>query len=46
MASAHTEIERHLTSLQARRRVIRQEEITAEIIELATGAIASRMTNR
>jgi F-type H+-transporting ATPase subunit gamma len=46
MASAHTEIERLLASLQARQRVIRQEEITAEIIELATGEIASRITDQ
>ena len=41
MASAHTEIDRKLARLQARARVIRQEEITAEIVELAAGEAAS-----
>ena len=43
MASARNEIERHLTGLQALQRVVRQEEITAEIVELAAGEAASRM---
>lgn len=42
MASARTQIERQLAILRARQRQVRQEEITAEIIELATGEIASR----
>jgi F-type H+-transporting ATPase subunit gamma len=42
MASAHNQIERQLSSLQATQRRIRQDEITAEIIELATGETASR----
>lgn len=46
MASAHTQIEQQLSILQARQRQVRQEEITAEIIELATGEIASRSRRR
>ena len=42
MASAHHQIERQLSELQAMRRRVRQEEITAEIIELAAGETASR----
>lgn len=42
MASAHRQIERQLSGLQATQRVVRQEEITAEIIELAAGETASR----
>ena len=42
MTSAGKQIERQLTTLQATQRVVRQEEITAEIIELATGEAASR----
>ena len=42
MAAARNQIERQLSSLQATRRLIRQEEITAEIIELAAGETASR----
>lgn len=34
MASAYREIQKQLGSLQARRQIVRQEEITAEIIEL------------
>ncbi|MBS0249943.1 MAG: F0F1 ATP synthase subunit gamma [Proteobacteria bacterium] len=34
MASAYREIQQQLGSLQARRQIVRQEEITAEIIEL------------
>ncbi len=41
MAAARTQIERQLSSLQARQRMVRQEEITAEIIELAAGEAAS-----
>lgn len=46
MASAHSEIERQLSRLQGQQRVVRQEEITAEIIELAAGEAASRMSDR
>ena len=42
MAAARTQVERKLSSLQARLRFVRQEEITAEIIELAVGETASR----
>ena len=42
MASAHNQIERQLSALQATQRIVRQEEITAEIIELAAGETASR----
>lgn len=41
MASAHHQIERQLSALQATQRMVRQEEITAEIIELATGEMAA-----
>jgi F-type H+-transporting ATPase subunit gamma len=42
MASARNQIERQLSALQATQRLVRQEEITAEIIELAAGETASR----
>jgi F-type H+-transporting ATPase subunit gamma len=42
MAAAHNQIERQLSSLHATQRLVRQEEITAEIIELAAGETASR----
>ncbi|WP_213770532.1 F0F1 ATP synthase subunit gamma [Bradyrhizobium sp. dw_78] len=42
MASARSHIERQLTALQAREQLVRQDEITAEIIELAAGESASR----
>ncbi|MEX6508404.1 F0F1 ATP synthase subunit gamma [Jiella sp. M17.18] len=42
MAAAHREIDRQLGVLQARYRQVRQEQITAEIVELAGGAAASR----
>lgn len=42
MASARNQIERQLSALQATQRLVRQEEITAEIIELAAGERASR----
>jgi F-type H+-transporting ATPase subunit gamma len=45
MASARNQIERQLSALQATQRLVRQEEITAEIIELAAGAMASRSTS-
>lgn len=41
MASAHHQIEGQLSALQATQRMVRQEEITAEIIELATGEMAA-----
>jgi F-type H+-transporting ATPase subunit gamma len=42
MAAAHNQIERQLSALRARLQNVRQEEITAEIIELAAGETASR----
>jgi F-type H+-transporting ATPase subunit gamma len=42
MASARNQIERQLSALQAAHRQVRQEEITAEIIELAAGETASK----
>ncbi len=42
MAAARKQIERRLAKLQARQRLVRQEEITAEVIELAAGETASR----
>ena len=42
MAAAHNQTERQLASLQATQRHVRQEEITAEILELAAGEAASR----
>jgi F-type H+-transporting ATPase subunit gamma len=42
MAAARGQIERQLAALQATQRQVRQEEITAEIIELASGEAASR----
>jgi F-type H+-transporting ATPase subunit gamma len=42
MAAAHNHIERQLSGLRATQRLVRQEEITAEIIELAAGETASR----
>lgn len=42
MSSAQNQIERELTELAAIERRVRQESITAEIIELATGNRASR----
>ena len=41
MAAARRHIERELAALEATRRSVRQEEITAEIIELAGGETAS-----
>jgi F-type H+-transporting ATPase subunit gamma len=46
MAAAHNQIERQLSELQATQRHVRQEEITAEIIELAAGETASRSSYR
>ena len=42
MAAAHNQIERQLSVLRATQQSVRQEEITAEIIELAAGETASR----
>jgi F-type H+-transporting ATPase subunit gamma len=42
MAAARHQIERQLADLQAVQRQVRQEEITAEIIELAAGETASQ----
>jgi F-type H+-transporting ATPase subunit gamma len=42
MAAAHSQIEQQLSSLEATHRMVRQEEITEEIIELAAGETASR----
>ena len=42
MAAAHSQTERQLAALQATQRRVRQEEITAEIIELAAGEAATR----
>jgi F-type H+-transporting ATPase subunit gamma len=46
MARTHGEVDRMLDALQVRQRIVRQEEITAEIIELAAGETASRRTTR
>jgi F-type H+-transporting ATPase subunit gamma len=46
MAAARAQIERELTSLQATQRRVRQEAITAEIIELAAGETASQIVPR
>ena len=46
MAAARSQVERQLASLQATQRQVRQEEITAEIIELAAGETASRSGER
>jgi F-type H+-transporting ATPase subunit gamma len=42
MAAAHSQIERQLAALLGMQRHVRQEEITAEIIELAAGETASQ----
>lgn len=44
MANTRGQIERMVDALQARQRIVRQEEITAEIIELAAGEAANRGT--
>ena len=46
MTSAHSQIERQLTALQSVQRIVRQDEITEEIIELAAGETASRTAGR
>ena len=43
MAAARKQVERQLGQLQARQRLVRQEEITAEVIELAAGDTANRV---
>jgi F-type H+-transporting ATPase subunit gamma len=42
MAAARKQVERQLSRLRARQRLVRQEEITAEVIELASGEAASQ----
>jgi F-type H+-transporting ATPase subunit gamma len=42
MAAARKQVERQLSELQGRQRLVRQEEITAEVIELAAGETASQ----
>ena len=46
MAAARRQIERQLAVVAATQRRVRQEEITAEIIELAAGETASHSTPR
>nr|WP_281384692.1 FoF1 ATP synthase subunit gamma [Nitrospirillum iridis] len=46
MAAASSQIDRQLDGLQAAQRILRQEEITAEIIELAAGETAGRARRR
>ncbi|MGB7974670.1 MAG: F0F1 ATP synthase subunit gamma [Roseiarcus sp.] len=46
MASARRQIERQLSSLQATKCIVRQQDITEEIIELAAGETASHSAER
>ncbi len=46
MAAARREIDRQLDELRATQRLVRQDEITAEIVELAAGETASRTRER
>ncbi len=46
MAAAHAQIDRQMSDLQHLQRRVRQQEITSEIIELATGEMASSAANR
>jgi F-type H+-transporting ATPase subunit gamma len=46
MAAARREIDRQLDELRATQRLVRQDEITAEIVELAAGETASRARRR
>ncbi len=46
MANARREIDRQLDELRATQRLVRQDEITAEIVELAAGETASRAKRR
>lgn len=41
-AAARNQMERQFTTLQATEWLVRQEEMTAEIIELAAGEVATR----
>lgn len=43
MAAAHRQVEDRLVDLQVSERIVRQEEITEEIVELAAGYAASRV---
>jgi F-type H+-transporting ATPase subunit gamma len=45
MAQAHNHIDHRIEELQARQRQVRQEEITAEIIELSIGEQTARLRN-
>ena len=42
MTAARREIGRRLTDLEANQRIVRQDEITSEVVELAAGEAASR----
>jgi len=42
MTAAHRQVDRRMEELQAERRQLRQQEITAEIIELSTGILGGR----
>jgi F-type H+-transporting ATPase subunit gamma len=46
MAAARDQVGRELAGLQARQRLVRQEEITAEVIELAAGEVATLGSGR
>ena len=46
MAAAHRQIETRLSGLELTQQIVRQEEITAEIIELASGEMAGRARYR
>lgn len=43
MAAARSQVEKQLASLEAKQRTVRQEAITAEVIELAAGESSSRL---
>ncbi|NHO31458.1 F0F1 ATP synthase subunit gamma [Acetobacter fallax] len=43
MTAAHQEIERRLQDLEQRRRMVRQDDITSEIIELVSGPTLARL---
>jgi len=43
MAAARKQVERQLAQLQSHQRLVRKEEITAEVIELAAGDTANRV---
>jgi hypothetical protein len=42
LATARREIDRQLENPRGRERIVRQDEVTAEIIELASGALSAR----